>query len=284
MRYQRTSIFPSLMAGSALAPMMANNSAGTNGPAGQTATTTPMMGVNPQNGMPMLVNAGSMPAPANCVSVCPPSAAMWNNPGMWSVNQMPTMECITWPLYSYQSYPAAGGTSFTFFQTQVGPNATIEDTNMQAAGALPSPQKFLVYGIGVNLLSGLAPTQGPRADASTGALNDFYAVMRRGALTFTIGEKPYLRYGPLMNLPVRAHLSGLTSIDSQTTPASALQVLTQFGYSEGDVFRPIPLLLEANQNFVVNIGFPGGAIALPSSDSACRIGVELYGVLYRASQ
>ena len=266
--------------------MAGNSSAGTSGPTNQTVGS--VTGGGPQ-AMAALANMtpgqANIPAPANCVAICPPSSAMFNNPGMWSVNQTPTMEAISWCLYSYQAYPTAGATSFTFFQNPVGGGAlTLEDTNMQAAGSLPSPQKFLVYGFGVDYLPGTAPIQGPRADAATSQINDVYAILRRGYFNFSIGEKSYSRIAPLMQLPTRAHINGQMSIDSQTTPAATLQVLGSFGFSDGDVYRPVPVLLEANQNFSVTIGFPAGVQAIPSGDTAARIGVNLYGVLYRAVQ
>lgn len=226
---------------------------------------------------------GNTPAPANCIQVCPPSKDMVR-PGRWSVNQTDMMECISQPLYSYQSYPAAGAATLTFFQTLATGSVTVEDTNMQAQGQLPAPQKFLIQGIGIDYLPGSSPIQGPRADSAQSQANDFWAIMRRGELNLTIGSKPYLDMAPLMSLPVRAHINGALAMCSSTTPAAALQTVGSYAFSDGDVFKPIPLLLEASQNFRVTIGFPGGAVAIPSADASARIGVILYGSLYRPPQ
>lgn len=257
------------------------SSSGTNGNASQTAAS--VVGQAPA-ATPIAQQAPGMPAPANCVRVCPPSADMWANPGQWSVNMTPTMEAISQPLYSYQAYPAVGGNVFTFFQTPATGAITAEDTNMQLAAQLPAPQKFLIQGIGIDFLSGLAPVLGPRADAAISTANDFYAVLRRGVFNLTVGSKAYLDMAPLMALPPRAHFDMNSAVTSATTPAGALQTIMSAAWSEGDVFRPIPVLLEAGQNFKCTLGFPAGPVALPSADAAARIGVILYGTLYRSPQ
>lgn len=231
------------------------------------------------------VNIGGqpVPAPANCVSVCAPQKDMLR-PGAYSVNDLNKMEAISNPLYSYQSYPAAGATTLAFFVTPYGGATTIEDTNMTLAGQLPAPQKFLVQGIGIDYLPGSAPVTGPRVDAATSQLNDAFAILRRGELELTIGAKPYLQFGPLMAMPPRSHIDGLAAVTSTLTAGAATQTLMSVGYANGDVFKPAPLLLEAGQNFRVSINFPGGAVAIPSADASARIGVILYGTLYRSPQ
>lgn len=233
--------------------------------------------------MPMVnTAAGPMVAPANCVPVCAPSKEMLT-PGRFSVNDLDKMEAITQSLYSYQTYPAAGAQNFVFFQVPVSGVVTREDTNMVLAGQLPAPQKFLVQGIGIDLLSGLkVSTLG--ADTANSQPNDLFEVLRRGVFTLTIGSKPYLTMAPLMELPPRAALGGFAAVTSQTTAAANLQTIIATAHSEGEVFTPTPLLLEAGQNFIVEIGFPGGAVALPSTNATTRIGVQLYGTLYRPPQ
>lgn len=257
------------------------SSSGTNGNPSQTAAS--VVGQAPA-AQAIAQQAPGMPAPANCVRVCAPSSDMWSNPGQWSVNMTPTMEAISQPLYSYQAYPTAGASVLTFFQTPATGAITAEDTNMQLAAQLPAPQKFLIQGIGIDFLSGQSPILGPRADAAISQANDFYAVLRRGAFNLTVGTKSYLDMAPLMALPPRAHFDMNSAIASSTTPAAALQTLASSAWSEGDVFRPIPILLEAGQNFKCTLGFPAGPVALPSADAAARIGIILYGTLYRAPQ
>jgi hypothetical protein len=209
------------------------------------------------------------------------------NPAQYKVNVPKEMEFINQPLYSYQLYPAAGAVQLSFFQSPAGGAVTREFTNMELAAQLPSPQMFLIQGIGVDYLPGTTaapPMIGPRADASTGALNDFYTILRQGVLTMSIGSKQYFQMAPLMSLPPRSHMDGVGAIASQTTPAAALQTSIQIPFTNGPVFKLVPLLLESGQNFNVSINFPGGVVATPSTDALARIGVILYGTLYRPAQ
>ncbi len=208
------------------------------------------------------------------------------NMGAYKVNVPGTMERINQPFYSYQLYPAAGAAQLSFFQNQTGGNTTLLDTNMTAQGQLPSPQMFLIQGISVEWYPGQtsAPPVLTRADAATGALNDMYAVFRSGVFSLSIGSKNYLTQSPLMSLPPRSHYNAATAVTSATTAAAALQTIVQIPFADGPVFMPVPLLLESNQNFAVNISFPAGAVAVPSGDALARIGVVLHGVLQRPAQ
>lgn len=224
-----------------------------------------------------------VPVPANVGAVAPPAADMLD-PSRYAVNVPDMMEAITQPLYSYQAYPAAGTANpLVFFQSQPIGAITAEDTNMQLAGQLPAPQKFLIQGIGVDYISGNAVSKFG-AEVGNGNLNDFYAVMRRGLLTLTIGSKNYLTFTSMLQLPVRAHINGVAAVADATTAAADLQTMIQAGFSEGEVFKPRPLLIEASQNFAVSLSYPGGAVAIPSADAAARIGIWLYGTLYRPAQ
>lgn len=221
--------------------------------------------------------------PANCGPVIPPWGAM-ADPSTYAVNVANVMESISQPLYSYQAYPAAGAANpLQFFQTQAIGAITAEDTNMQLAGQLPAPQKFLIQGIGVDFISGNAVSKFG-AETANGNLNDYYAVMKRGLLTLKIGSKEYFGMTSMLQLPPRAHINGGAAVADSTTAGAALQTMIQFGFTDGDVFRPRPLLIEASQNFGVTISYPGGAQAIPSADAAARMGVLLYGTLYRPAQ
>ena len=221
--------------------------------------------------------------PANVAPIYVPTPDMLN-PQAYGVNVPNVMEAITYPLYSYQSYPAAGTVQpLQFFQAAPGGTVTLEDTNMQLPGQLPAPQSFLLQAIGIDYLPGTAASRFG-AQSANGQLNDFYAIMRRGYLELEIGSKIYLRFGSLMQMPPRAHINGVAAISDQTTPAAAMQSMVQVGYSDGPVFSPRPLLIPPSQNFNVRLSWPAGAVAIPSADAAARIGVQLLGTLYRPAQ
>lgn len=236
--------------------------------------------MNPKTGQ-----ANSVPLPANVAPVvAPPSPGDMLDPAKFAVNVAGVMEAITQPLFSYQAYPAGGSAApLSFFQSQPVGAITQEDTNMQLAGQLPAPQKFLIQGIGVDFLSGNTASRFG-AQSANGNLNDFWAVMKRGLFTLTIGSKNYLQFTTMLFAPPRSHIGGNAAVSDETTPGAAMQSMVQIGYTEGDVFKPRPLLLEASQNFQATISYPGGAVAIPSADAAARIGVIFYGTLYRPAQ
>lgn len=247
-----------------------------------------MAGGNVNIPMPTLTarDGSQIPAPANCVSVCAPTKDMVR-PGQYVVNDLNAMEAITQPLYDILNYPALGQLSFAFFQVPISGTKTRASTNMQLAGQLPSPQKFLVSGISVEFLSSRAPaTLG--ADTVVSNINDYYAVMNNllgvnGWLNFEIGSKSYLTVAPLMQLPARSHINGALAVTSATTAAANLQTLISVGFTDGDVFAPVPLLLEAGQNFNVTVNFPS-LVALPSAVATSSLACYLSGTLYRSPQ
>lgn len=205
----------------------------------------------------------------------------------FDVNFPGAMEMVTQPLYHIQSYPAAGSTSLSFFQTPAGASSTtLEDTNMQLAGQLAAPQSFLITGISINWYPGqtaAAPVQ-LGAAAITGSLNDQAAVFRRGLVQLTVGNKNYGQWAALDMLPPRSHLNAAVATSDATTAAAALNLRMEVPYIDGAPFKINPYRLMASQNFKVTVDFPGGAVALPSGDALARIGVILWGTLFRPVQ
>lgn len=226
-------------------------------------------------------------APANIIMQCPPLAdrnARMIRPGQYQVTDMEKMEASTQPLYSFQAYAAAGQTSLTFFQNPVGQGTTtLLDTNMQAAGQLPNPQKFLIQGIGVRYIPSAAISVIGGAASANSPLNDMNAILKSGILTLTISSKDYLTISPLVELPARAYMAGAAALSDTTTAGATQSAKMSLGWVRGDVFKPNPLLLESNMNFAVTMTWPT-AVAIPSADASARIGVYLYGTRYRPPQ
>lgn len=183
-------------------------------------------------------------------------------------------ESIWEPLYHYQTYPAAGTTVLTFFQTPMGQNgATYATTNMTAAGQMSAGQEFVVTGIGIDLL--LDPDS-LYATAPDQYAKDFYSVMREGYLKLFVGSKDYLIQGPLATFPV-TH-----KIDLAITPSTGATTAVGSSYATtgGQAFQIVPVTLAQNQNFSVTLHFDS-PVAI-SADA--RIGVKLYGYKYRSAQ
>jgi hypothetical protein len=229
-----------------------------------------------------------VPAPANVVPVPPPSLDMMNPQWaqQFAVNVAGMTEAITQPFYSAQNYPAAGTAgTLTFFNTVPGNPAavTAEDTNMQQPNIFPAPTSFLLQGLAVEFLSGLAAARFG-AESANGQLNDYYAVMSRGVALLTIGNKPYLQFSTMLGLPSRSHINGLAAVTDATTAAANLQTMVQVGFADGPVFSPRPLLIPSMQNFAFTISYPLGAVAVPSTNATSRIFAWMYGTQYRPVQ
>ena len=129
----------------------------------------------------------------------------------YSVNRKGEYEGVRQTLYDFQTYAAAGQSQLQFFQVPLGQaGKTIEQTNMDQAGALPTPKYFLVESIEIYFY--------PAANISalqndvlanlvdTDYSNDVQAVARAGALTYFIGSKNYLQEAPLNRFPPKTCL------------------------------------------------------------------------------
>lgn len=200
-----------------------------------------------------------------------------------SVNRPGEQEVVRQTLYDYQAYVAAGQTQLIFFQVPQGQSGkTKADTNMEAAGILPAPKRFLIEAIEIQLFPGGVPSVFGAALAAT-QINDVYTVAQSGFLDLFIGSKSYLTEAPLGRFPPSNRLAVNAAFADATTAAAALQSRSGYASFAGAPYRIEPnISLVSTQNFNVTLNWPT-AVALPSGVNA-RIGVVLKGLLYRNSQ
>ena len=101
----------------------------------------------------------------------------------YDVNRSGQYEGIKKAYYDFQTYAQAGQTSLSFFQVPVGQSSkTLADTNMQQAGSLPNPIKFLVQDIQIFIFPAGDPSQfGAQAAAIAGAQHDLPAIASKPA-------------------------------------------------------------------------------------------------------
>lgn len=207
-------------------------------------------------------------------------------------------EALTQSLYDSAAYPTAGTNQLTFFQNQVGQGTgvisnaakTLEDTNMQAGGALPAMQAYIVCSIEVEVQpgvssSGFAAAELPSvfgAQAAAAQVNDVYKIRQTGYLQFNIGSKAYMTEGPLYKFPASNDFEVDAAVCDATTLASASQSRIAYGKSVGSpyILAPNNLLLVPTQNFSVTLNWT----TLETTTAAARIFVRLMGQLLRASQ
>lgn len=187
------------------------------------------------------------------------------------------------PLYDYQTLAAAGAASQLFFQEPIGASSkTLADTNMELSGQIPKGQAFTITGVQFDIFPGILPsTEGTGVGTASEYINDVLSVLKAGVLILRIGSKDYIRQGPLMKFPPVNRLAGISSVAAATTVAAeSMHIQTQYAVGSGREFTIDGKLLEANQNFGVELL---GLAALPSTVDA-RIGVTLNGWLHRNSQ
>jgi len=212
----------------------------------------------------------------------PPSI---QNMQKFDVNRADQKEAIFEPLYDFQTYDAAGQTSLTFFQNPIGQNGkTLDDTNMEAAGNIPTPRSFLIEAIEVLFFSGANVVEGDAdfANAGKGHLSDLYAFIKSGHLKLDVGSKNYLKAAPLGQFPPGERLAGMIAMSDSSTPGATQFSKGEYGAMAGKQFAITPIRLISNQNFSVTMNW-GTAVAMPSGLDA-RIGVRLCGYNYRLSQ
>jgi hypothetical protein len=204
----------------------------------------------------------------------------------YNVNRPDSLEVVRASLYDSLTYPLAGTTQLRFFQLPIGqgsPAKTLGDTNMQAAGSLPSPISFLVETIQLYMFptAAIAAAGTPSATLAP-FINDLYLINRSAAwLDFFVGSKSYLQEAPLMKFPPSAGLAVGAAV-SDTTTAGASQARTvNYATNSGPVYEVNPpLLLTPTQNFNITLNW---ATAQAISANAV-IYATMSGILYRNSQ
>lgn len=232
-----------------------------------------------------------MGSPANQVAVSAQrrtSIPTVDQLSQYSVNRQNQYEGIRQTLYDFQTYSSAGSTQMSFFQVPVGQSGkTFEDTNMVAAGTLPSPIKFLIQSIEIFFFPGVLNVQAEDTAAPLAPsqfINDVAAINKAGWLELNVGSKNYLREAPLGVFPSKTGIKGIAAIGETIAGSTASSFnMASFATLGGRPYFIEPnVLLEPTQNFNVTLNW-GTAVPLPSS-AAGRIGVKLDGILYRLSQ
>lgn len=189
----------------------------------------------------------------------------------YQVNLSGKVEVIWEPLYDFQDAAATAPASQTFFQVPQGQSGKdLTDTNMTLAGNIPAGQRFAITGIEVYFFPGVLINQ---TDVDNAFIDDTYQFYKDGALTLTIGSKPYVQQGPLMSFPPSSRLNGFAAA-ATTADESSYAYASPLGreYSIRD------LVLQSSQNFDVKI------LGRNNISVAGRVGVKLNGWLFRNAQ
>lgn len=199
----------------------------------------------------------------------------------YAVNRAGQTEANTQSLYDSATYAAAGQTQLMFFQTPMGQSGkTRGDTNMELAGQLPNPKRFLLQSIELLFLPGGTIGSISAAAAASTFMDDVYSFAKNGWLELFIGSKSYLIEAPLGRFPAKTQLRTESSV---TTTVAGDQVQNAYAAMIGRPYMlKAPILLEPTQNFSVSLNWPA-AVATPSTVAA-KVFCILDGILYRLSQ
>jgi hypothetical protein len=209
------------------------------------------------------------------------------NPADWMkqnrVNLAGVSEVIYEPLYDTATYPAAGTTSITLFQNQIGKNGkTLKDTNMDLDGQLPAGKMFLVTGIQLAFYS--QDSSGKFVENDGSAINfitrDVRTFAENGHLILRIQSKDYLRQAPLGKFPPVEKVDGFSSVSMDNSTFVNTHAFVEHVAPAGREFSINGLLLESNQNFSIELrDLP----ALPSGVDG-KIVCTLNGFIARNAQ
>lgn len=187
----------------------------------------------------------------------------------YGVNVADAASVIYQPLYDTLAYPTAGTPSLTFFQRTAGAvDGGLEMTNMEVAGALPTPKNMLVRAIEI-LPVGFS-------------YDDLKALEARGHVSFKVGTGTYLDEVGLAQFPTQNHVDADFAVANDTAAADIIKL--ENAYYCGRLFKIEPVRLEPNMNFSLSINFEKGNVALPSGATDALLRVRLLGHQFRLAQ
>ena len=186
--------------------------------------------------------------------------------------------------YSFQTYPTAGSTSFSFFGDVVGQNGVTKfQTNMKRANSF-SQRMFLIKTIRTlfTLPSSTLTAANLSYDDTMLSLLNNIAANGAHVFAFQIQDKEYLQVtNPLLYFPFG---SGVIASTPKVEQAVAADQATSYGVispRKDDIFMmDPPQLLESEVTFNMNIDFQT-AIPVPV---AGRIGMIIDGLEFRPIQ
>jgi len=220
-------------------------------------------------------------------------------------------QAIRWQWYSYITYPAAGATELNFFGQVAGQaGVTLQDTNLPKAGSFGQTHfqlKSISTDIQINDNNVDTFTRANIADIDTHATATDYlgGFVQAGVLNFSVGARPFativkpFQYAPPPGSPLDLENSYVNQIGAvPTATGGANQVVgvpwvTQTKMRSNVYFTDPNILIEAEQQFNVNISFPSGAVPVLATNvinigganaNPYKIGVILDGLLLRPVQ
>lgn len=193
------------------------------------------------------------------------------------------------PLYDSIAYPAAGLLQVNFFSLPIGQGATSAlgaaagpkteaDTNMTNSGLLPKGNAFYCTGLEFNFVPFTAPGN-TGALATTGQnTNNVNDIARSGWFRFRIQNRDYTLDSPIGVAPPLNRLAVASTPASVVTATTIVQ--TDYAAMVGAPYNIVPVWIESNQGFGVQVNWP----ALVPVTGIGRLTCRLRGRLIRDAQ
>jgi hypothetical protein len=191
--------------------------------------------------------------------------------------------------YSFNAYPAAGQSSFTFFSNTVG-QSDLQLTNLQRSGHLDNPlivrairTRYYITNQNHQLWAG--------TDATTLFSDIVNGLFQVGVLRVFIGSKEWLQVpAPFLYAPPAY---GIPQVFPEGVVGAGIISHAPYAYlghgrMSGYLVDP-SFMIGSDQNFQISIEYPSGlvpviATTIVTNDTTLYIGVELDGVEVRPLQ
>lgn len=220
-------------------------------------------------------------------------------------------QAIRWQWYSYVTYPAAGATELNFFGQVAGQaGVTLQDTNLPKAGSFGQTH-FQLKSISTDIqiaendVDGFTRANITSIDTRATASDYIGGFVQAGVLNFSVGARPFativkpFQYAPPPGSPLDLENTYVNQISAAPAPGAGVgQVVgvpwvSQTKMRSNVYFTDPNILIEAEQQFNVNISFPSGAVPVLATNvvnigganaNPYKIGVILDGLLLRPVQ
>ena len=234
-------------------------------------------------------------------------------------------QAIRWQWYSYVTYPAAGATELNFFGQVAGQaGVTLQDTNLPKAGSFGQTHfqlKSISTDIQINDNDVDGFTRANIADIDTRATATDYlgGFVQAGVLNFSVGARPFatiikpFQYAPPPGSPLDYDNTYVNQFSATTANPAGFATNPQFSNVAANLtsnvvgvpwvtqtkmrsnvyFVDPNILIEAEQQFTVNISYPSGAVPVLATNvinigganaNPYKIGIIFDGLLLRPVQ
>ena len=234
-------------------------------------------------------------------------------------------QAIRWQWYSYVTYPAAGATELNFFGQVAGQaGVTLQDTNLPKAGSFGQTH-FQLKSISTDIqiasndVDGFTRANQATIDTRATATDYLGGFVQAGVLNFNVGARPFativkpFQYAPPPGSPLDYDNTYVNQFSATTANPAGFATNPQFSNvaanstsnvvgvpwvtqtkMRSNVYFVDPnILIEAEQQFNVNISFPSGAVPVLATNvinigganaNPYKIGIILDGLLLRPVQ